>query len=247
MRYRTWYAMIGAILGLGAPVGSLILRVLIPTHHGLRAALLQEWGQASFFYIYMTIGTMTAFALFGYLLGRRSEGLNQSAITDGLTGAYNHRYLHERLEQEIERSDRYQAPLTCLILDVDDFKKVNDLCGHPFGDTVLVEITRLIHETVRRTDLVGRYGGEEFLVIMPQTNAEEALPIAQRIVSLIADHPFVFKGIISMCVTISIGLATYPSLEHDITNKSSLLSAADQSLYKAKRTGKNKAIVWQAQ
>jgi diguanylate cyclase (GGDEF)-like protein len=246
MRYRTRYALAGGILGLGAPIGSLVWRVLIPTHHGLLSGLLQEWRQASYFYSYMTIGTVTAFASFGYVLGRLSEGLNRFAITDGLTGAYNHRYLHERLEQEIERSSRYHAPLTCLMLDIDDFKKVNDLCGHPFGDQVLVDITRLIHETVRRTDLVGRYGGEEFLVIMPQTNTEEALPIAQRIVSAIRDHSFVFKGIVSMRTTVSVGLATYPSPEHGVTGKSSLLSAADQSLYTAKRTGKNKTVVWQA-
>jgi len=246
MRYRTRYALAGGILGLGAPVGSLILRVLIPGHHDLLFAFLREWQRGSYFYLYMTFGTVTAFALFGYVLGWIGEGLNQSAITDGLTGLYNHRYVHERLEQEIERSNRYHSSITCVMLDIDDFKKVNDLYGHPFGDTVLVGITRLIREAVRRTDLVGRYGGEEFLVIMPQTSAEEALPIAERIVSMTANHAFVFKGIVSLQTTVSVGLATYPSVEHGVTSKSSLLSAADQSLYKAKRTGKNKAVTWKA-
>jgi diguanylate cyclase (GGDEF)-like protein len=246
MRYRARYALIGFILGLGAPAGSLLWRVLIPNHHDLLAGMLREWNQASYFYIYMTIGTVTAFALFGYVIGWRSEGLNKSAITDGLTKIYNHRYLHERLDQEIERSDRYHNPLTCLMLDIDDFKKVNDQFGHPFGDKVLIDIARLIRETVRRTDLVGRYGGEEFLVIMPQATAQEALPIAQRIVSVIAEHSFVFKGIVDMRTTVSAGLATYPSEDHGVKSKSALLSAADQSLYKAKRSGKNKAVVWQA-
>ncbi len=246
MRYRMRYALVGVILGLGAPAGSLVWRVLIPTHHDLIVSFLREWRQSSYFYSYMTVGTMTAFAVFGYVLGWRSEGLSRFAITDGLTGLYNHRYLHERLDQEIERSNRYHAPLTCLLLDIDDFKKVNDLYGHPFGDRVLVGIAQLILETVRRTDLVGRYGGEEFLVIMPQTDAEAALPIAQRIVGASGGHTFVFKGIVSTKTTVSVGLATYPSLEHGVKDKSSLLSAADQSLYKAKRTGKNKAVVWKA-
>jgi diguanylate cyclase (GGDEF)-like protein len=246
MRYRTRYALLGVFLGLGAPVGSLALRVLLQKHHGLLLSLLREWHQYSYFYTYMTVGTVTAFVLFGFFIGWRSEDLNRFAITDGLTGLYNHRYLHERLDQEIERSDRYQEPLTAVILDIDDFKKVNDLYGHPFGDRVLAGIAQVILQTVRRTDLAGRYGGEEFFVIMPRTNAEQALPIAQRIVSAIGDHTFVFKGIVAVRTTVSVGLATYPSLDDGIKNKSSLLSATDQSLYKAKRTGKNKVVVWQA-
>lgn len=245
MRYRMRYALAGAILGLGAPIGALIWRVLIPIDREIISHFLREWQQASYFYSYMTVGTVTAFALFGYVVGQRSEGLGWRAITDSLTGMYNHRYLHERLAQEIERSDRYHTSLTCLMLDIDDFKKVNDVYGHPFGDLVLQGTAQLIHETVRRTDLVGRYGGEEFLVIMPQAHSEEALPIAQRIVSAISDHDFVFKGIVSMRTTLSVGLATYPSIEHGIKNKSSLLSAADQALYKAKRLGKNRTVVWQ--
>ncbi len=194
MRFRTRYALMGVILGLGAPAGSLVLRVLIPKHHNIMLSLLREWHQASYFYIYMTIGTVTAFVLFGFYLGLRSEDLNRFAITDGLTGLYNHRYLHERLDQEIERSNRYHTPLTCLMLDIDDFKKVNDQYGHPFGDRVLAGIAQLILQSVRRTDLAGRYGGEEFLVIMPHSNTEQALPIAQRIVSAIGDRPFIFKG-----------------------------------------------------
>src|ERR1039457_6088079 len=138
MRYRTRYALAGGILGLGAPIGALIWRVLLPVDREIIAHFLREWQQASYFYSYMTVGTVCAFALFGFVVGQRSEGLGWRAITDGLTGIYNHRYLHERLAQEIERSDRYHTPLTCLMLDLDDFKKVNDDFGHPFGDQVLI-------------------------------------------------------------------------------------------------------------
>src|SRR5262249_11896709 len=139
-----------------------------------------EWGSASYYYLYMTIGTVMAFGAFGLVLGRHQEFLNDLSITDGLTNLFNHRYLQEQLTHEIRRSDRYHTPLTCLMLDIDDFKKVNDRHGHLFGDEVLGTVARLIRESVRATDLVGRYGGEEFLVIMPETTRAAAIPLAER-------------------------------------------------------------------
>jgi len=208
------------------------------------STLALEWQTARYYYVYMTFGSVIAFGLFGLLLGRHDESLNDLSITDGLTGLYNHRYLHEQLAREIRRSDRYRAPLTCLMLDIDDFKKVNDQWGHPFGDAVLAKTAGLIRETVRTTDTVGRYGGEEFLVMMPQTSREAALLLAERIRRTVEAYPFSLgDGMVH--VTLSIGLATYPSLTLGVRNKSALLSAADQALYKAKRTGKNRTVVWQ--
>jgi two-component system cell cycle response regulator len=238
------YALIGGILGLGAPIGSLIWRVLIPGHGDVIPSILREWRQASYFYDYMAVGTVIAFGLFGYALGRRNENLSNLSITDGLTRIYNHRFLHEQLAHEIQRSDRYHTQLTCLMLDIDDFKKVNDQHGHPFGDEVLATTAKLIREAVRQIDLVGRYGGEEFLVIMPQTSSKAALPIAERILKAIQSYPFSApEGVVQ--VTLSIGLATYPSPDLGVKSKNGLLSAADQALYKAKRTGKNQTVVWQ--
>jgi diguanylate cyclase (GGDEF)-like protein len=244
MRPHIRYAFLGVLLGLGAPLGSLAWSMFMRPHGGLISTLIFEWHSASYYYLYMTIGTVIAFSLFGYVLGQRNETLGELSITDGLTGVYNHRHLQEQLDREIERSDRYATPVTCLMLDIDDFKKVNDKYGHPYGDQVLVETTRILTTTVRRTDMVGRYGGEEFLVIMPNTNAEAAYPIAQRIVSSMRDHDFVFKGIVCQRITVSIGLATYPFPEHGVKTKNSVLSAADQALYKAKSAGKNQTVVW---
>ena len=242
MRLR--YALQGTLLGLGAPVGLLMGMVAAHYPAPFSSTLAREWHYAGVYYIYMTVGTIVAFTVFGYVLGRRNEALKKLSDTDGLTGVFNHRYLHERLGQEIKRADRYHAPVTCLMLDIDDFKKINDHYGHPFGDTVLATVVRLIREAVREIDVVGRYGGEEFLVIMPQTRAEAAIPLAERILNTVRTHSFSIP-IGGAAVTLSIGLATYPSPELNVTAKDSLLSAADQALYQAKRSGKNRAVVWQ--
>ncbi len=243
MRYRLRYTLIGFFLGLGAPIGSLIWQVIIPWPDQLLSRLLQEWHGNSYFYNYMTVGTVTAFVLFGNFLGKKDENLGHLAITDGLTGIYNHRHLHESLTQEIERAKRYNTPLTCLMLDIDDFKKVNDEQGHPFGDYVLKKIAHVLLETMRRTDIVGRYGGEEFLVLMPHTHTQAALPIAERLIAAIQNCPFETKNH-AVQVTASIGLATFPTPEHGVKGKNSLLSAVDQALYKAKREGKNRISIW---
>lgn len=235
--------MQGGIWGLGAPLGSLAWRIVSHWPVPLRATIVTEWQTASYYYLYMTIGTVASFSLFGYIRGRHAEKLNRLSITDGLTGIYNHRYLQENLKHEIERSHRYVTPLTCLMIDIDDFKKINDQHGHPFGDEVLKTIAGLISRAVRRTDEVGRYGGEEFLVIMPQTTTEAAQPLAERILKTVADCTFASEGD-TVSVTVSIGLATYPFPKDNSLSKTSLLSAADQALYRAKQAGKNRAVVW---
>ncbi len=243
MRYQVRYAFFGACLGAGAPLGSLLWRALLPWPTHPFAALLQEWRSEAYFYNYMTVGTITAFVLFGVILGWRDEHLGRLAITDGLTGIFNHRHLQDILSQEIDRSNRYGTPVTVLMLDIDDFKQVNDTHGHPFGDFVLAKTARLIQNTLRRTDAVGRYGGEEFFVIMPQTNTEAALPIAERMGTVIRQCLFSAHGK-EVNITVSIGLATYPSKEHGVKTKSGLLSAVDQALYRAKHLGKNRTVLW---
>src|SRR5688572_19972261 len=152
MPIRMRYAIVGGILGLGAPLGSLALRIFSHPPGEWVTALLTEWQTATFYYIYMSIGTVVAFSLFGLLVGKDNEALSDLSTTDGLTGLYNHRYLQEQLSEEIDRSDRYATPVTCLMVDIDDFKKVNDQHGHPFGDEVLRTTAGLIRNSVRRTD-----------------------------------------------------------------------------------------------
>ena len=108
------------------------------------------------------------------------------AITDGLTGLYNHRYLHERLEEELERGRRRQSPVGLLFVDCDDFKRYNDLHGHKAGDTVLARIARIIEACSRRVDLAARYGGEEFVLVLVDTDHAGAVTVAERIRSEVA-------------------------------------------------------------
>jgi diguanylate cyclase (GGDEF)-like protein len=244
MAMRRRYAILGMLWGLGAPLGSLAWRVVASGPPNIALTLAHEWQTAAYYYVYMTVGTIVAFGIFGYAVGRRDEALDNLSMTDGLTGLYNHRYVQEQLSQEIKRSDRYHSPLTCLMIDLDDFKQVNDHYGHPLGDIVLKTTGQLISTSVRQTDIVGRYGGEEFLILMPHTNTETAHPLAQRILKTVQSHAFSANGDI-FHITLSIGLATYPSPVAGIKTKSALLSAADQALYRAKRTGKNQTVIWQ--
>ncbi len=165
-----------------------------------------------------------------------NKTLERLAITDGLTGIYNHRYFRERLEEELMRSLRYNLPLSCALFDIDDFKKCNDLYGHLFGDAVLKEIATRMLQTVRRTDIVARYGGEEFIVIMPQTPLEGAYAQAERIRKIIEEKPFTYMGK-SVKITISGGVAEV--IQNETLSVEDLLRIADQCLYKAKRAGKN--------
>lgn len=249
-KHQITYALMGVLLGLGAPLGSLAWRVLGKGTGDLWQRLALEWSLASYFYWYMTIGTVIAFALFGYVLGIRGDALEKEkkradalAIHDGLTHLYNHRYLQDHLAAEMERAQRYKTPLTCVMLDIDNFKAVNDTYGHPFGDHVLKIASRIFREQVRRVDTVGRYGGEEFLLLMPHTTAREVLPLAERIRAEVQDYPFHTNGE-PIHVTISIGIATHDPRSQGAVNKSDLLKAADEALYSAKKSGKNQTQIW---
>ncbi len=247
---RRIYAFMGFLLGCGAPLGWLVWRSLFSQPAWLKNELTQ-FGE---FYAYTAIGTITAFVLFGYFLGRRSDNVvdesetvknaldkvNEMAMTDALTGIRNARYLHDHLSLEMESAKRYEKPLTCLMLDIDDFKRINDTYGHPYGDIVLTTLAKTVLQCVRRVDTVGRLGGEEFLVVMPHTSSETAFVIAERIRQAVRHRPFAVHEA-KIPVTISIGVACYPAPE--ITDKSGLLKAADNALYQAKRTGKNRTIV----
>ena len=161
------------------------------------------------------------------------------AITDGLTGLLNHRRAHEILRQEIKRAKRYQRPLSILMLDVDSFKSFNDTFGHPQGDVLLCSIAKILKRSVRNVDFVGRYGGEEFVVILPETIRSDAFILAERIREAIASEPFRAGGQI-IYKTVSIGVASFPD---DAEEPTELVQMADEALYRAKRAGKNCVLV----
>jgi diguanylate cyclase (GGDEF)-like protein len=138
---------------------------------------------------------------------------------------------------EFSRVGRYQESFSLLMIDIDDFKKVNDEHGHPAGDAVLKEMARIIKETVRTVDVVGRYGGEEFVAVLPHTPHDEALETAERVRRRIREHVFL-AGDRKAHVTVSVGVASYPSASVD--SPSTLIREADKALYRAKEAGRDR-------
>ncbi len=171
------------------------------------------------------------------LLYQRMEKL---ATTDGLTELNNHRQFQELLSKEIERTRRYGSTVSLLLMDIDHFKSFNDTYGHPVGDLVLKEISKCIRKSLRANDIAARYGGEEFTVIVPESNEQGALIIAERIRSTIENHIIVSNDR-QLRVTVSIGIAAYPSLA---ANQPQLIDSADKALYNSKEHGRNRVTIF---
>jgi diguanylate cyclase (GGDEF)-like protein len=165
---------------------------------------------------------------------RLYEEARTLADRDPLTGFFNHRYLHERLGEEVVRAQRSRRPLSLLMLDLDDFKLVNDTFGHLFGDRVLVWVAELIRSTLRVSDVPARYGGDEFAVILPDTDATAARRAAERILDTFRERPFEAEGRSALPIGVSIGVATHPL---DGRTPTQLIAAADRGLYRMKRAG----------
>jgi diguanylate cyclase (GGDEF)-like protein len=160
------------------------------------------------------------------------------ACTDGLTGLYNHRQFKKMFREEVSRAGRYGKPLSIILFDADDFKKFNDTYGHPNGDIVLQELASLLRELLRDCDTVYRYGGEEFVALLPETAFQEALRVAERIRIFVETESPRFLGRVASCrgITVSVGVATFPE---DGDNPEDLLKSVDDLMYAAKRKGKN--------
>jgi len=172
-------------------------------------------------------------------LKRLNEILKERSIRDGLTGLYNHRYFYQTLRRDFLLALRHDTDLACLLLDLDYFKNVNDLHGHPFGDTVLKGAAELIQGSVRETDVVSRYGGEEFAVLLPSTDLDGAMQAAEQIRFRIETHVF-HLGSRSARVTVSIGVASLQS--HNPGLPQELIAFADKALYRAKDGGRNRIV-----
>jgi diguanylate cyclase (GGDEF)-like protein len=171
------------------------------------------------------------------------DRLRRVGLTDGLTGVQNRRYFEQRCTSEVSQSKRYRQPLSCMFLDVDRFKQVNDAYGHPTGDDVLRIVARDIQSQLRAGDTVARYGGEEFVVALPRTDQAGALEIAERIRKTMEARTFPTQCGKSIQVTISIGLSElHPDRiqeDHQLT-ASQLVACADRALYQAKQQGRNR-------
>ncbi len=179
------------------------------------------------------------FAL-AYLRIKLYHDVETMAITDALTGVYTRRYFMERFEEEKERSKMRKAKMSFLLVDADHFKAVNDAHGHLAGDEVLRQIASVLKESVREIDIVGRYGGEEFCVVLPDTDAEGALLVAERIRKSMEGKKIKAYDA-ALRITLSIGLCTYPT---DGKSAEELIDKADWALYRAKSAGRNCVIAF---
>jgi len=193
-----------------------------------------------------TISDASANTLYNAFLFARVEDektrLEKLAITDYLTGIYNIRYFYHRIIEEFSRSERYALPISCLMLDIDFFKKINDSYGHKTGDAVLKEFALLLKRHTRKSDVLARYGGEEFIVMLPQTSVDGAIAEAERMRSAIKRHKF--KSLKNQIgITVSIGISASPNAM--IKSHDELISAADDALYEAKRRGRDRVIVFE--
>lgn len=167
------------------------------------------------------------------------EALRECSIKDELTGLFNYRYFQNHMEEEIKRAQRYEKPVSLILLDLDNFKTYNDSCGHLVGNEILKGVTDPLRACVRDVDIVARYGGDEFCIILPQTGKSEAIEVAERIRTSIEHHDFPQKKKELGNLTVSLGLVAYPQ---DGKNLKSLLGAADKTLYMAKNAGGNRIV-----
>lgn len=167
------------------------------------------------------------------------RNLKKIAQTDGLTELWNHSAILQRLDEEFKRAYRYNKDLSCLMLDLDHFKGINDLCGHQRGDKVLRQTAQMIRSFVREVDIVGRYGGDEFLIILPETPVDKAHIVAERLVNVFDGLTNSKKG--EIFSTVSVGIAGVPN--STARSPKMLLAQVDRAMYRAKKAGRNTSAV----
>jgi two-component system, cell cycle response regulator len=198
--------------------------------------------------LFVALANASANALYNAFLyehlDREKTMLEKLAITDYLTGIYNVRYFYNRLEEEFSRAERYKLPLSCIMFDIDYFKKINDTFGHRIGDIVLREFAQLVRSYTRKSDIFARYGGEEFIMLLPQTEQKGSITEAERIRKAVVEHSFHAKEA-NIRITLSAGIASLP---HDrIKNYDELIHCADTAMFEAKQKGRNSVVVYSLQ
>jgi diguanylate cyclase (GGDEF)-like protein len=223
-----------APLKTGVLMGSLVLLALVLLRQVLALLENRQLYRRLDVAYQATLAAQEALRANNRALAAANAHLQALSTTDPLTNLPNHRTLHRAVDLELERARRYSRPCSLLVLDVDHFKAFNDTYGHPAGDAALREFSQVVRRTLRGIDIVGRWGGEEFLAVLPETDVPLALETAERVRDAVAGHTFPAGG--GGHVTCSIGVATYPS---DGADRDELVAAADRALYVAKRLGRN--------
>jgi diguanylate cyclase (GGDEF)-like protein len=170
---------------------------------------------------------------------QRHRTVEEQALVDGLTGLANRRLCTAALQQELARAHRFEKPLALVLVDIDDFKRINDRWGHPTGDEVLKAFAKRLHESVREIDLAGRWGGEEFALLLPGTDLEGGRELAERVRRALAEHELTAPDGEAVRITASFGVAAFP----EARTQDEIVAASDDALYRAKRSGKNRVAV----
>jgi diguanylate cyclase (GGDEF)-like protein len=241
------YALLGVVLGQGAPIGASLLETVVDGRSPLAYA-----AEHPLLYTYMSVSTGIAFALFGFLLGSVADRLLQKrralrhvnrrlrwlSEVDALTGILNRRAIQTRLHVELKRAQRESGAVALLMLDLDRFKRVNDTYGHAVGDRVLRRVGRCLRRMARATDSVGRLGGEEFLAVLPATGIAEAQSFAERLRAAIGAPP---DSATSPRVTVSIGVLVL--CKPDPAAMEEHLRIVDLALYRAKAEGRDRVCL----
>ncbi|WP_196140246.1 GGDEF domain-containing protein [Aliikangiella sp. G2MR2-5] len=217
------------LLAFGAPLGWLFIRLAQGVN--LQTEIMENLG----LYLYMLIGTLVVFIMYGFYVGQKEQIISDLAVRDGLTKTYNHRYFVERLEQSVSQSIRKSSPLSLVYFDLDYFKRVNDLYGHPKGDEVLIGVVSCVSSCIRQYDTFARLGGEEFAILMPDVDLEKAASVSQRICQQVEKLVFLKPEGGQFKISISVGVVQRQEGE----GAAGLYARADQMLYLAKDRGRN--------
>ena len=167
------------------------------------------------------------------------EKTKRQSLVDILTGVYNHRYFQQALRTELKRAERHAQPISLLMIDLDNFKKVNDAYGHPKGDRILKALSQIFVSSVREIDIVARYGGDEFMIILPQSDRAGAMLVAKRVIKRVSTTPLIHHDGKNVFSSVSIGMV---AVEKGRADAQSLIEAADTALRKAKRSGKGRVV-----
>ena len=236
MRRRV-YPLIAVLLAQGAPLGLLFLRSFGAGRPSSIMFMTSELAADPMLYAYLSLSTSAVFAIFGFVLGTIADRLHASATSDSLTGLFNRRVFDERVKGELARAERYGAPLSLLLVDLDRLKALNDRHGHEAGDAALRMIAQALRHSSRKTDLIARVGGDEFAVVAPETGAREALELGDRIHKILASMRAPWDP--EHVVTVSIGIADLGDIAE--SRPEALLAAADSALYAAKSSGRNRS------
>ncbi len=252
LRTKWLGALMGGLVGLGAPIGSIFFHQLFSGGWSFEAAVQEVRGHL-FYYDYMVVATPLIFSAFGFYLGtlkdrvteqndlleRLNSLLQQEAMIDDVTGLLNRRHLDLATDREIERARRYRHGISGMMIDIDDFKDINDRFGHLVGDRVLKRVASVVQQGLRKIDIIGRYGGDEFMVVLPETTLENAKIVANRVQEYVRAIRIEVPTP-SITVTVSIGLFSFPNCE--FLDRKAFVELVDLAMLKAKQAGKNRIV-----